>query len=217
MDPYTIPPICNRPKWHIEIFNIPLHFFLLHTLQLRAKQDPTKWPIAFDEPDPISSPTPSSVGNSDAGYSCNNYSDIGIMVGARHIPASGEDSFQSPSATYLQQPPNSFEPKAVAESMPYAINQLNDNLYIEERNHERLLDQRNPQSEPHMIGGNIAATASHVSPGIAAAAGNLNPNVPEFVPTILPAMMTNCAISEGGFVDTTTKHSNDEGKTCTAF
>ena len=169
-------------------------------LQFRAKYNPTKWPIAIDEPDPVShSPTPtSSIANSD--HSGRDASNNDTCLIEREMYNNGEltlttsiDKYvndiadiNQPGANYSDSAecfilPNTAESEEAYISLSPYTSQVDCNTFSK-------LDLGNiagtgiVQNSVESYNSCVQTTESVIYP--APPAGNLNPNVPEFVPTL---------------------------------
>ena len=171
-------------------------------MQFRSKFNPTRWPIAIDEPDPVSpSPTPtSSIANSDhsgreatnietafIGDMYNNSEPTTIATINPYVCdiADGihpEANYQDTSSCFLL--PNPAEVVDTYISVSPYTNQVDSTILSAPD--LALVSSATVIAEPPMESYNLSAPVAETSITSASPVGNLNPNVPEFVPTFVP-------------------------------
>lgn len=191
--------------------------------------DPTKWPIAIDEPDPILSPTPtSSIANSEhSGRDATNndpimlegsdiYRDLESACALSSIPnvCDHADSFHS-DTNYIDSPcsfihSNQIEDRAedYIPTPSYAI-QSDDVNGLVACDLAQVDSAMNQNESDNLVSTSLPITTlSSASP-----VGNLNPNVPEFVPTFAAVGCSNTANSVNlNREDKNQDDSDEEGK-----
>ena len=197
--------------------------------------DPTKWPIAIDEPDPISSPTPtSSIANSEhSGRDATNndpiileggdiYRDLESASTLTTIPnvcdhADGfhsDTNYISPPSSFIQS--NQIEDRAenyIPTSSYHAI-QSDDINGLVACDLAQVHSAMNQNESNNLVSTSLPITTlSSASP-----VGNLNPNVPEFVPTFAAVGCSNTANSVNlKTEDKNQDESDEEGKIMAGF